>query len=184
MKQKKPWQKISSRRIYHCSYIDFFRDKVIDPLGRKTKYYYFKKQPFIAVIPQDQKGRIWLVRQYRYTIRKFTWEIPMGNKLERESYLDAAKRELAEEACLKAKRWTKIGTEYVTGTVYPQHFWIFLAEDLERLNKIPDPAEISEVKKFTPQEVEKMILNNQIAGASILASLYKYLLKRKLRKRP
>lgn len=176
---KTSWQKISSRHLYHCSYIDFYRDKVINPLDRKTYYYYFKKNPFVGIIPQDEKGSIYLVRQYRYTIRRYTWEIPMGNKRKGESYLAAAKRELSEEASLSASQWTKIGTEYVTATVFPQKFTIFLAQDLKKIDKIPDPAEIERVQKFSLKEIEKMILKNQIVGASVLASLYKYLLKRK-----
>ncbi|MDD5627279.1 MAG: NUDIX hydrolase [Patescibacteria group bacterium] len=168
------WRKISSHKIYSCQYLDLFKDKVINQLGKKVNYYYIRKKPFIAIIPRDVKGNIYFVRQYRYTLKRYTWEIPMGRKEDKESYLAAAKRELAEEACLNAKKWTKIGTEFVTSTAYPQHFWIYLAEDMSPIHKKPDPAEIDRVQKFTPAEIEKMIMKNQILGASILASLYKY----------
>lgn len=177
--RKTPWRKISSRKIYSCQYLDLFQDKVINPLGKKVNYYYIQKRPFVAIIPQDEKGNIYFVRQYRYTLKRYTWEIPMGCKENKESYLAAAKRELAEEACLDARKWTKISTEFVTSTAYPQHFWIYLAEDLHPLNKEADPAEIDKVRKFTPAKIKKMVLKNQILGASILASLYKYDLYKK-----
>ncbi len=41
------------------------------------------------------------MRQYRYTLKKYTWEIPMGRKEDKESYLAAAKREFEEETGLK-----------------------------------------------------------------------------------
>ncbi len=180
--RKSIWRKISSHKIYSCKYLDLFKDKVINQLGKKVNYYYIHKKPFVAIIPKDAKGNIYFVRQYRYTLRKYTWEIPMGCKESNESYLGAAKRELLEEASLKARKWTKIGTEFVTTTAYPQHYRIYLAENLRPINKEPDPAEIDRVRKLTPKEIEKMILENQILGAPILASLYKYDLYQKLLK--
>lgn len=176
---RKPWQKISSRHLYHSSYLDLYRDKITDRLGKKANYYYIKKNPFVGIIPEDKKRNIYLVRQYRYTIRKFTWEIPMGSKRQGESYLDCAKRELYEEVSLKARRWTEIGSDYVTATVYPGRFRIYLAQDLEEIDKIPDPEEIDEVKKFSLKEIEKMIKENEIIGASVLASFHKYYLYKK-----
>jgi len=178
-KQRRIWKKISSHRIYHCPYINFYKDRVIDRLGQKTNFYYFKKGPFVAIVPEDEKGNIYLVRQYRYSIRKQTWELPMGSVHKGESYLQAAKRELAEEACLAAKKWTKIGIEHVTATVYPQRFTTFLAQGLKEIDKIPDPAEIDEVQKFSLREIEKMIKKNQIVGASVLASFHQYYLHKK-----
>lgn len=173
MKQK-PWQKISSRRIYHCAYIDFYRDEVINHLGRKVNYYYFRKTPFVAIIPLDQKGNIYFVRQYRYTLKKYTWELPMGSVNKGEGNLAAAKRELKEETALAAKKWKKIGEEFMTATVYPEHFSIFLAQDLKPTGSLPDPAEIDCVQKFSLKTIKKMIVKKEIVGAAILASLYQY----------
>ncbi len=179
--QKQPWQKISSRRIYHCAYLDLYKDQVLNPLGRKTNYYYIKKDPFVAIIPEDRNGKLWLVRQYRYTLGEYTWELPMGHKdSKRETYLNAAKRELEEEACLSAQKWTKIGISYVSGTVLPQYSYIYLAQDLKKIDKIPDPSEISEVKKFSLKEIQKMIIENKIIGSPTLALLYKYCLHKKI----
>ena len=56
-----------------------------------------------------KEGKILLVRQYRKAIEAHTLEIPAG-KLDHdgESALEAAKRELEEEAQLSADEWTKI----------------------------------------------------------------------------
>jgi len=179
--QNRPWQKISSRRIYHCAYLDLYKDQVLNPLGRKTNYYYIKKNPFVAIIPEDKNGKLWLVRQYRYTLRKYTWEFPMGHKnSKKETYLNAAKRELSEEACLSAQKWTTIGISYISETVLPQYSQIYLAQNLKKIDKIPDPSEISEVKKFSLKEIQKMIIENKIVGSPTLALLCKYYLHKKI----
>jgi ADP-ribose pyrophosphatase len=51
-----------------------------------------------------------LVGQYRYVMKKFAWEIPTGAAKPGESEIDAAQRELAEEAGYRAGRLEKICT--------------------------------------------------------------------------
>lgn len=172
------WEKISARKIFHCPYLDLYQDRVRNLLGEKTYYYYLKTKPFVAIVPRDQSGHLYLVRQYRYTLHRFTWEVPMGTKQQKESYQQAAQRELFEEASLKAKSWLHLGSNYLTGTLLPNRFHIYLAQGLKPLKKLPDPAEIDAVQKFSLPAVRKMIQKQEIVGAATLASLFTYYLKK------
>ena len=60
----------------------------------------------------DDKKRILLVRRFRLPARQFMWEIPAGRLDEGESPLQAAKRELVEEAGVRAKKWKKLVSYY------------------------------------------------------------------------
>lgn len=61
----------------------------------------------VAVVALDESDRVAVIRQYRHPIRSREWEIPAGLlDVAGEDMLDAAKRELAEEADLAASEWS------------------------------------------------------------------------------
>ncbi len=60
----------------------------------------------VAVLVLDDQDRVLLLRQYRHPVRMALWEIPAGLLDEEgEDFVDAAARELAEEADLTASQW-------------------------------------------------------------------------------
>ena len=60
----------------------------------------------VAIIALNDESQVYLVRQYRHPVRTETWEPPAGLlDVRGEDPLDAAKRELFEEADLTAARW-------------------------------------------------------------------------------
>jgi ADP-ribose pyrophosphatase len=60
----------------------------------------------VTVLALDPDERVLMIRQYRHAVRMELWELPAGLlDVEGEDPLDGAKRELAEEADLKADRW-------------------------------------------------------------------------------
>jgi len=60
----------------------------------------------VAVLVMDEHDRVLLIRQYRHPVRSRDWEIPAGLlDMDGEPPFEAAQRELAEEADLKADRW-------------------------------------------------------------------------------
>lgn len=59
-----------------------------------------------ATVALDDDGRVLLIQQYRHPIRARDWEIPAGLlDVPGEDPMDAARRELAEEADLEAAHW-------------------------------------------------------------------------------
>ena len=60
----------------------------------------------VAVLALDENDRALLLQQYRHPVRSRDWELPAGLlDAPGEDPLDAAKRELAEEADLQASEW-------------------------------------------------------------------------------
>jgi ADP-ribose pyrophosphatase len=65
----------------------------------------------VAILVQDDDGRVLLIKQYRHPVRARDWELPAGLlDVEGEEPLAAAKRELAEEADLEASHWEPLVT--------------------------------------------------------------------------
>ena len=73
-----------------------------------------------------------MIRQYRHGVGRHLWEIPAGLlDLVGEDPLEAARRELAEEAGLRARTWHLLG-DVVTSPGFSEEMCrIYLAEDLD-----------------------------------------------------
>jgi len=68
----------------------------------------------VAVLALDERDRVLLIKQYRHPLRVRDWELPAGLlDFEGEAPLEAAQRELAEEADLVAESWDLL-SEFMT----------------------------------------------------------------------
>jgi len=85
----------------------------------------------VAVIALDEDERVLLLQQYRHPVRSELWEPPAGLlDVEGEPHVDAAARELAEEADLVAGSWWRLVDFYTTPGGSSERITIFLARDL------------------------------------------------------
>ena len=87
-----------------------------------------------AVVALDERERVLLIQQYRHPIRHRDWEIPAGLlDVEGEDPLEAAQRELAEEADLEASSWEPLVSIYTTPGGNDEIVHLFLARGLRAL---------------------------------------------------
>lgn len=84
-----------------------------------------------AVVALDEDERVLMIRQYRHATGCELWELPAGLlDVPGEHPLDAARRELAEEADLKADRWDLLVDFYATPGSSDETVRLFLARDV------------------------------------------------------
>jgi ADP-ribose pyrophosphatase len=89
------------------------RDRV-DYAGAELVREYVDHPGAVAVLALDEHDRVLLIRQYRHPVGMRELELPAGLlDVMGENPLDAARRELAEEADLAAEEWALL-TEFVT----------------------------------------------------------------------
>ena len=169
-----PWQKLDEEVKYDNSWIKVTHSNVINPSGSRGIYgsIHFKNWA-IGIIPIDKNFNTWLVGQYRYPIQKYTWEIPEGGGPIGVSTLETAKRELSEECCLKANKWTKIQTFHLSNSVSDEYGEIFLAQDLKEFENHPDPEESLVIKKLPLEKVFQMIFEGDITDSISVMGIYK-----------
>src|SRR3954452_10660424 len=134
-----PWTTVSRRPIYENPWIAVREDRVIRPDGNPGIYgvVHFKNAA-VGVLPVDERGRVFLVGQYRYTLDAYSWEIPEGGGAKSETPLEAGQRELREEAGITAARWTYLGEVHLSNSVTDEAGCVFLAEDLTLGEAEPD----------------------------------------------
>ena len=99
--------------------------------GTVTRHY-VQHTGAVAVIALDADNRVYLVKQYRHPVRMECWEPPAGLlDIVGESLVDAARRELHEEADLTAATWHTLVDYFPSGGGSSEAVRVFLARDLE-----------------------------------------------------
>lgn len=171
---KNPWEKIREKFIYENPWIHVSEHDVIDPNGNKGIYGKISfKNKAIGIIPLNNQGYTWLVGQYRYTLDKYSWEIPMGGGPLQEDILTSAKRELLEETGLTAEKWQQILHLHTSNSVTDEEGFVFLAEDLKQGNPRFDKTEKLDIQKLPFRQVLEMVLKNEITDSLSMAGILK-----------
>jgi len=85
----------------------------------------------VAILALDDDDRVLLIKQYRHPVRARDWEIPAGLlDMAHESPLEAARRELAEEADLVASDWAVLADYFTTPGGSDEAIRVYLARGL------------------------------------------------------
>ena len=180
MKTKILWQTLGSRIVYKNKWIRVRENKVIKPNGRRGIYGVVESPPSVYIIALTNKKEIYLLRQYRYPTKVWSWEIPAGGS-DGEPLLTAAKRELREETGLKAKRWTKIGEFQAMNGFCSEWGHVYLARDLKQTNSHQQKEEGIVACEIVPlSKALTMIKLGQITDGLTIVALMKTALHLKM----
>ncbi len=166
-----PFTKISSEELYRRPYVRFMRD-LVKINGLEKDYSYADIANGIGIVAINDQNEVALVGQWRYPIARYSWEIPAGMREGAEDPLEAAKRELKEEAGVTAKKWTSLGEFFMEGSSTTKKAIIFLAQDLEMGKQSLDDDEKIEVLWLPFQQVIDLTEDGSIKdGMTVLALL-------------
>ncbi|MDT4892597.1 MAG: 8-oxo-dGDP phosphatase [Pseudonocardiales bacterium] len=107
----------------------------------------------VGVVALDADGRVLLVNQYRHPVRRRLDELPAGLlDKDGESPLDAAKRELVEEAGVSAREWHVLVDLNPSPGMSDEAIRIYLARGVE--NAVDDG--------FTPEHEEMTLTVSRV----------------------
>jgi ADP-ribose pyrophosphatase len=124
----------------------------------------------VAVLALDDEGRVLLIRQYRHPVRSRDWEIPAGLlDVDEEPPLEAAQRELAEEADLKADRWDVLADFMNSPGGSNEMIRVYLARDVSEVpafERSDEEADI-EVRWVPLDEVVDAVLARRVQSPSL-----------------
>lgn len=170
-----PWKTLSCKKKYENPWIAVSHRDVINPKGNKGIYGVVEfKNLTVGILPLDEENNTWLVRQYRYSINQYSWEIPAGGAELTESPLFAAKRELKEETGLSAKKWTPLLNIHPSNAITTEFAKVFIAQELTQGKTIFDDTEDIVIQKLPIKKVLQLILDGQITDAITIATILKF----------
>ncbi|MGH9632545.1 MAG: NUDIX domain-containing protein [Bryobacteraceae bacterium] len=174
MNRSNPWKTLSSRVPYENSWVRVREDQVIRPDGATGIYGVIEIRPSVGIVALNEHGQVALVGQWRYTLGRYSWEIPRGGSSHGETdMLEAARRELREEAGFTARSWLPLGEVDVCNGVTTDVQHLFLASGLDFVGTHQDPVEqiVTDWLPF-PQAVQ-MVMTGDITEVCTVAAILK-----------
>jgi 8-oxo-dGTP pyrophosphatase MutT (NUDIX family) len=169
---RNPWKTVSSRIAYENAWIRVREDQVIRPDGGPGIYGVIEIRPSVAVVAIDEHDRVALVGQWRYSVNRYSWEVPRGGSQRGETnMLEVAQRELAEEAGLRAEHWRELGPVDVCNGVADDVQTLFWATGLSATERRLDPEEDITVEWRPFDEAVAMAMDERITEVCSIAAL-------------
>ncbi|MFO1348963.1 MAG: NUDIX hydrolase [Pseudomonadales bacterium] len=166
------WHQLDQQAVYDNPWITVTHENVLTPAGTQGIYgvVHFKSRA-VGVVPLDERGNVWLVKQFRYTLNQYSIEIPEGGSPPEEDMLATAQRELKEETGLTAARWEHLLDLHTSNSVTDESGAIFLARDLERGEMALEATEDIEVLCVPLVEAIDWIFTGKITDSLTVAGL-------------
>jgi 8-oxo-dGDP phosphatase len=161
-------QVVESERVYDGRVIAVRRDVVSMPGDTTSQRDVVEHPGAVGVVALDEQGRVLLVQQYRHPVGRRLDELPAGLlDVDGEPGVEAARRELAEEAGLAAETWHVLVDALTSPGMTDEAIRLYLARDLHEVER--DVQEHEEAELTTAwvalDEAVRRVLAGEIENA-------------------
>jgi 8-oxo-dGTP pyrophosphatase MutT (NUDIX family) len=177
--QQNPWKTLTSRTAYENAWLRVREDQVIRPDGKPGIYGVVEIKPSVGVVALNESDEVVLVGQWRYALKRYSWEIPRGGSKANETDMrQAAARELAEEAGVLAAHWEAMGAVDVGNGVLDDVQSLYLATGLTKTSTSFDPEEDISIVWKPFEEAVRMALDGTITEVCSIAAILRVAMMR------
>lgn len=146
---------------------------MLRPDGKRSAYSFLRKPPGLFVVAFDGKG-VYLLKQYRYVLRRAIIEIPAG-VMQGNNPLQNAKRELLEETGIRAKTWKRLGHYFIAPGHEQTNIYAYLATNLDTTHVNISGQEgnesIQKVFRVSLPKLRQMLKSGKVECGITLAAL-------------
>ncbi len=171
---KNAWVTKTSKVKYETPWIEVSHHTVINPAGKPAIYgtVHFKNLA-IGILPLDKELNTWLVGQWRFPLKSYSWEIVEGGGVIGVDPLESAKRELKEETGLTAAKFTLLCNMHTSNSATDEYCYIYLAQNLTEGESEPEESEDLQIKKVPFAEAYKMVMDGKITDSLSMVAILK-----------
>jgi len=162
---------IDSNNVFSGRAIKLWRERVAYPDGREVAIEVIKHPGSIGILPLDDQGQIWFVRQYRHPTGGLLLELPAGTLEAGEDPKTTAAREIREEIGMAAETISPIGGLYLAPGYSSEYMHLFMATGLTPDPLELDPGEYLQVETYSVEETYRMLDRGEIVDGKSVAIL-------------
>ena len=171
-------ERLKKPHIVHSgAFMDVREDEVELPNKKPGKRLYVDHPGGAAVLAITPEKKVIMIKQYRYAVGTYLYEIPAGKNDDQDDPILTARRELAEETGYGSNDIKLLTRIYPTPGYSNEIIDIFIAQNAYELSdKINgDDDEYITVEIFDQNEIKKFIETQKIIDAKTLIALQYYL---------
>ena len=162
---------LKKETIYEGKILNLRRD-VVQAVGGEATREVIEHNGAVAMVAITDDGKVIMVKQYRYPMRKVILEIPAGKIDKGESDPDeAAVRELKEETGYTAGRMEKLGKIYPSVGYSEEGIELYLCRDLVPGETDMDEDEAIDIAEYDFDEACRMAESGEIRDAKTVCAL-------------
>ena len=165
--------RLQHQRVFDGKVFDVDRDTVRMPNGREVTVDVIRHPPSAVIAPVPEPGHVILIRQYRYPVNRWLWELPAGSVDEGETPEQAARRECHEEIGQVPDTIVRLGAMFPTPGYCDEEMFFFRASGLsvpEAAAELDEDEDI-EVRVFALKDAREMIRRGEIADMKTVIAL-------------
>ena len=164
---------VDTAYVFEGKIIKVKKDKVLLPSGHISTREVVEHNGGVCVLPIDDDGNVYFVKQFRYPYKRVVMEIPAGKREGDEEPNVCGVRELKEEIGAAANEIVPLGYMYPSPGYCGEIIWIFLARGLNFGSQKLDEDEFLNVEKIPLKKAVEMVMNNEIHDAKTQIALMK-----------
>jgi ADP-ribose pyrophosphatase len=162
---------LQSEAVFEGKVFRVRRDRVRYLGGAEADFDVVEHPGAVTMVPIDDEGRMWFVRQYRHPVGTSLLEFPAGTLEDKEDPEACARRECREEIGVEPGELLLLGSCYLAPGYSSELNHLFLARDLQASPLAGDEHEDIEIEIFTVDEVYDLIASGGLQDAKTLAAL-------------
>ena len=164
---------ISKETIFEGKVFTVEVKKITTPEGREASREIVKHHGGACILPIDDEGYCYFVKQFRSPFEEVMLEAPAGKIEEGEDPLFCASREITEETGLIANNIECVGKMAATPGYCSEIISLYIGTGLEYKGGNPDLNEYVSTVKMPLKEALQMAENDEIKDAKTLVLIYK-----------
>lgn len=162
---------LQSRQMFNGRAVNVWLDEVQYPDGRQVMVEVVRHPGSVTILPVDDDGQIWFVRQFRHPAGQLLLELPAGTLEPDEAPAVTAGREIREEIGMAADTLLPLGSFYIAPGYSDEFMHTYLATGLKPDPLDQDSGEYIQVEKFSIPEVFAMLERGEITDMKTVAVL-------------
>lgn len=125
----------------------------------------------VCIVPVNENGEVYLVKQFRYPFQEVLTEVPAGKLEFGENHRDAGLRELKEETGAECENFEYLGVMYPSVAYLTEKIHMYLATGLKFDKQSLDEDEFLDVMKVKLSDAVDMVLNGEIKDGKTQTAL-------------